>query len=272
MQVKIVHDEAELRWFFEAVMPPLAPTEVYFLSLSARNKYLTAEERTATGLGRTEMFAKTIVRSRNWELFIRSLRKLECDERGYTTKFNLPIPAKTMVCYLNINPSSTLGAMGGYQKIINEYTIEMAALAFGKGDAGNFAARLNKLDNNMMTCYQQATGTKHYVDIDMDVPAGYDRTEVSAFLMSKGLTKFWWVKTHSGFHLLLDRKQLSFNPQDVCEVAAAALCEQYDIDKLEKVEIIINKNAMIPLPGTLQGGLPVVVLNKKGCDINGRDI
>lgn len=80
--VKLIHDEEELKWFFDNILPELKPTETYFLSLSARSKYLTEEEKVSLELGYTEMFAKTIVRKRNWERFLRTVRKLECDERG----------------------------------------------------------------------------------------------------------------------------------------------------------------------------------------------
>jgi hypothetical protein len=160
--------ESEVKWFFDHVMPPLTDTECYFLSLSARNKYLSAEEREELQLGRTEMFEKRLVRKKEWSRFIRTLRKMECDERGYTTKNNSPIPSKALVCYININPSDTLKALSAFQSLINEYQVEIASIAFGGGKKDNLANRLNKIDNNLMTCYQQATGTRHWIDFDFD--------------------------------------------------------------------------------------------------------
>lgn len=258
---KIISDETELKWFFENVMPPLKETEVYFLSLSARNKYLTEEERRFYDLGRTEMFAKTIVRERNWERFIRTIRKLECDERGYTTKSNMPMPSKSIVCYMNINPSDTFKVVKGFQDLINEYNCEIASLLVKGGDSSNFFNRLNKIDNNLMTLYQQSTGTKHYVDFDFDLESksmSYVK-EVSDYLDNRNINRYFWVDTHSGYHLLIDKNQIKFNPNDIISFGIEAANRKLSG---EVGEIIYNKNSMIPTPGTFQGEYPVSIINK----------
>lgn len=259
--VKIVSDESELKWFFDNVLPPLKETEVYFLSLSARNKYLTEEEREFYSLGRTEMFAKTIIRERSWDRFIRTIRKLECDERGYTTKSNIPIPSKTMVCYININPSDTFRALNAFQGLINEYNLEIASLLVRGGDSSNFFNRLNKIDNNLMTMYQQSTGTKHYIDFDFDLENKSEKyiEEVSDFLIAKGISRYFWVDTHSGYHLLIDKNQIKFNPNDIISFGIESANKKL-IGEIG--EIVYNKNSMIPMPGTYQGGYPVSIINK----------
>lgn len=42
--MNLIHDKEMFNNFTQNVMLPLQDGEVYFLSLSARNKYLTAEE------------------------------------------------------------------------------------------------------------------------------------------------------------------------------------------------------------------------------------
>lgn len=261
--VKIIHDEKEVKWFFDNVMPPLKETEVYFISLSARNKYLTDEERKFYDLGRTEMFEETIIRKKEWGNFIKHLRRFECDNRGYTTKNNIPIPAKSIVCYFNINPSDSFKALSGFQDIIQEYYTEMGVLLSEPNrKTENFFNRLNKIDNNLMTMYQQATGTKHYMDIDFDFEKGKDQSiiePVSGFLEENSLNRYFWLDTKSGYHLLLDRTQIKFNPNKIIEFCFKQVAEA---NKKNVKEIVINKNEMIPLPGTLQGLYPVKVLNK----------
>ena len=68
----IIASVGELKYFFDEVLKPLGPTEVFFLSLSARNKYLSEEKRDYYHLGRSEMFAKSIVREYSWERFLRT--------------------------------------------------------------------------------------------------------------------------------------------------------------------------------------------------------
>ncbi len=261
---KIVYDEDEVKWFFENVLPELSPTEVYFLSLSARNKYLSKSEREFYEFGRTEMFQKTVVRKRNWEKFIRSIYKLECNEKGYTTKNNLPIPQKTIVCYININPSDTLVALKKFSDLLNEYNLEMASLLHKGGDKENFFNRLNKIDNNLLTYYQQATGTKHYIDIDIDLKNKDERIiqEISSYVESRGITRYFWIDTRSGYHLLVKKEEVKFNINEVSNYALA-FATSNGIFNPETDEIIVNKNAMIPVPGTLQGGYQVRILNKE---------
>ena len=54
--VNLIADVDELKWFYDNVLPNLKQAEVYFLSLSGRNKYLTDEEKQYYQLGRNEMF------------------------------------------------------------------------------------------------------------------------------------------------------------------------------------------------------------------------
>lgn len=262
--IQLIHDENEVKWFFDHVMPPLTDTECYFLSLSARNKYLSPEEREELELGRTEMFEKRIIRERSWEKFIRTLRKLECDERGYTTKNNSPIPSKSLVCYLNINPSNTVKAIAEFQKLLNEYFIEASSIAFEKSDNTNLAKRFNKLDNNLMTYYQQATGTRHWIDFDLALPKDTETLySLDHMLQLQGLSHYYWISTKSGYHLLLPKSQLTFNPQVLVDSMCWVIEEEQQLCKKGEYEVIYNKNAMIPLPGTYQGGHKVTVINKE---------
>ena len=265
--VKLIGDLEELKWFYDNVLPPLAPLEVYFLSLSARNKYLTEEERKILELGRTEMFAKTIVRERTWERFVRTIRKLECSEEGYTTKNNSPIPSKCMVCYLNINPSNTIKALYEFQKVYNEYMMELAEVAVKKRDSENIMNRLNKIDNNMLTAYQQATGTRHYIDIDFDINKVcklHEWTTISDLLKSWGITKYYWIDTKSGYHLLISKDQIKRDPNKMAQTFEGIYLDQCRLANIDpgKYEIIKNDNGMIPLPGCYQADHIVRVLNK----------
>lgn len=262
--VKLIHDEEELKWFFDNVLPPLKETECYFISLSARNKYLTEEEREVFALGRTEMFNKTLIRKKEWNRFIRTIRKFECDERGYTTRNSSPIPSKSMVCYININPSDTLKAISEFQKLLNEYQVEIASIAFGNGKKDNLANRINKIDNNLMTCYQQATGTKHWIDFDFDIEKHEEIIKlVNKELAKRNVTRYIWLDTKSGYHLLLDKNQVKFDPFNFTATIEETLWEQSDLFTEDGIsEIIYNKNVMIPLPGTLQGDHPVTILKE----------
>lgn len=256
---EIIHDEEELKWFFENVMPELLPHEVYFLSLSARNKYLTTDEREEVGLGRTEMFSRAIIHQRSWSSFIRTLRRMECDSRGFTTKKDCPIPGKAIVCYFNINPTNTIKALGEFQSKMHTYTNELVSCSMSGNNVDIAVKEITRMDTHLMTCMQKSSGTRHWIDFDFDVPEEYDIDFVSKFIEKKGISKYYWISTKSGYHLLIDKAQLKFNPKDIIDFAETAIA---DFLKGDKFEIIQNTNNMIPLPGTYQAGHLVRVLNK----------
>ena len=282
---QFIYDIDELKFFYDNILPPLETTEVYFISLSARNKYLTEEERIKYELGRTEMFCKEIVRKREWERFLRIIRKFECNEGGYTTKNNSNIPQKCITCYININPSETLQSLKHFNNIVSEYMDELAHIAFQKKGNNNIAERLNKLDNNLMTCYQQSRGVRHWIDIDIDIPKdikiGNDN-KINKFLIDNNIKNYWWIDTKFGYHLLIKKKELKFDPNNIIifmydrirdillwneenRIDAITITQEiYNKCELKAhdYEIIVNKNEMIPVPGLLQGEYLVRILNK----------
>ena len=163
----LINDEEEVKKFFDKVVPPLKNNEVYFVSLSARNKYLTAEEREELNLGRTEMFEKRVIRNDSFERFLRTLRKFETNEGSYLTKNGSNIPNKSIIVYFNINPSDVLKAYKEHNHTMNEYMFELAHCASEKRDTENIMKRIRKMDDLLTTCFQKNTGTKHYIDVDL---------------------------------------------------------------------------------------------------------
>jgi len=123
---KIISDINELEKFYNEVMPRLTKDEVYFVSLSARNKYLTKEEHDELQLGRTEMFSRSIVRNDSFDRLVRTLRKYETADGSYVTKNGSNIPSKSVVCYFNINPSSALKAYTEFNHVMAEYMYELS--------------------------------------------------------------------------------------------------------------------------------------------------
>ncbi len=259
---KLIHDEDMVRRFYKECLPKLDAAQVYFLSLSARNKYLTDEERRELELGRTEMFAKTIIRHSGADEFVKHIRRLECDTRGYTTRTGAPVPEKCLVCYVNLDPSSTVTALMEFQKVLNEYTIEALSLAFNKGNAENFANRFNKIDNNLLTCYQQAKTKGPWIDLDVDlINKNPNREEADFFsivstISGYGISDYRFISTRSGYHVLIARKQLTCDPS----LIATAVMQSLVLCGVTVSEVVVNKNRMVPVPGTYQAGTPVKLL------------
>jgi hypothetical protein len=255
---EIIHDVNEVQLFFDKVLPPLEKTEVYFVSLSARNKYLSPEEREEYGLGRTEMFERRLIRYSTWERFLRTIRKFETNDGSYLTKKGKVIPQDCMICYININPSDTLKAYREFNKIMNDYMYELSQCAINGRPIDDITNRINKMNTLLMNCFQKNRGIKHWIDVDFDIP----KTEIIIIkhltdFLSKKKIKYCVIDTRSGFHVTIDRHTLNSNFHDTLDNCRNEMFNKYK--ETIKWEIEVNKNEMVPLPGTWQGAYPVKI-------------
>jgi hypothetical protein len=259
---KVIYSEEQVRRFYRECMPQLQPAQVYFLSLSARNKYLTDEERKEFDLRRTEMFAKTIVRHSGEDEFVKHIYRLECDTRGYTSRTGLPIPQKCLVCYVNLDASSTVRAMDDFQKIWNEYVREAMSISLENKSNENFMNRVNKIDNNLLTCYQQAHVKGPWTDIDIDLVEKKENREeaiylsITSFLSQYNFSQIKVISTRSGYHVLIPSKEMRCDPA----ILARGLEENLALIGDPCKEAVVNSNRMVPCPGTLQANYPVHLL------------
>src|SRR5208282_5533044 len=209
--LKFIHDETELHRFFDLILPPLNDKEVYFTSLSARNKQLTEEERTYYSLGRTEMFERKIIREKDWVKFSRTIRKYETDEKAVLGRTGIPLPLHCLILYVNINPCDCVKAYGLFTNGVNQNISNI--LLGSKTEVGYF----KKLDREWMNAIQKAHGIKHYVDIDIDIlpettqnHREYLLTIVCFALKDKGI-KYFVVNTKGGYHILMRKNSIKFN-------------------------------------------------------------
>lgn len=242
-------------------MPDAKPYESYFLSLSARNKYLTDEEKVVYGLGRSEMFHQQIVSSK--EKILRAVRRCETTPEAFTTKTGLSVPIKAMVCYINLFCSDSFKAIEEFQTIMVRNMAQTALQSSeGKSTTDSIKA-INKAPKTLLDCYQRARGSSNFIDIDFDIP----KEEVSLVkkfmvsLLEKNATSTC-IDTRSGYHVLIDRATLKFNYNDVIQVLNTKARMRFGASGENfKWEIVKNDNMMIPLPGTYQAGHPVRILD-----------
>jgi len=260
MERKLISDIEELKRFVDHYLPELGDDEVYFVSLSARNKHLSTEERRTIGLSRTEMFARALVRSK--EKFVQIIRRYECNPWAYLTKNNVPIPSKCVIAYVNINPSSALKAT---QEAMTEIQKRMFDSVLSDGKTPETLASLKKLDIIVMNAFQRQRGTRHFIDIDFDIPKDNGRLLKDLFLdcleefKVRGM-RFFVVETKGGYHVVVDKGTINFNYPLLLQEMEAWFREVTD----EKIEVVPNKNEMIPCPGTFQAGFPVIIREELG--------
>lgn len=246
---EFIYDEEQVRRF-HSLLSPLKPHESYFLSMSARNKYLTEEERKHYELGRTEMFARELCKRSEFEVFLRVLKSMQVSRGGYTSRKGIELPDKCLVVYVNINPVDGI-------KALKEFQEKTTQLMFDMLDNADVKKKFASLDTEMMNCYQRAKGTRTLLDIDFDVPdEGFDLVEKVLADFKEHDVEYHVVKTRSGFHVLLERETIHYNYTEVVKSANDEAVERFG-----HAEVVVNKNEMCVIPGTIQAGFPVKFLD-----------
>ena len=251
---KFIHDWSEVYKFYEDIVPPLKDGEVYFCSLSCRQKWMKDLGITAVRKGSSEMFERKIIRETDWNKFIRTFRKYEANDGAYTFDDGSPMPNEGMGIYWNINPSNMVKATSEFaQKMIRS----LAEVSLGQGSSMDY---IKHLDREIMSCLHHATGSRHYIDIDVDMAKGKKFTveghaglsRVLEDLKGRGV-EFALIDTRSGYHILMKRESIKFDYTGYLKTVLDSNREVFD-------DLMTNHNRMIPLPGALQGGYPVRII------------
>jgi hypothetical protein len=225
---------------FRATLPPLPAGYAYLLSLSARNKYLSEAERKHYNLGKTEMFGRTMVK--DIDDFDFYLRKLASNLVYKKTRSGLDFPEKALVVYLMINPVDMVSAYFVFQDRMNKFLREMFR-AKENNKTPNYHDLIN-MDHHLLTSMGKASRQRDFIDIDFD-----SKDEEILEKIKKRFEGYTYhiVSTQGGYHFLVPKNQRPSPP--VHSILGSILAEHREIK-----ELTINKNAMIPLPGTFQAG------------------
>ena len=249
--MSLIHDPSQILRF-RSLLGTLEPHEALFLSLSARNKYLSREERSGLDLGRSEMFGRKIVAEGDPAWYLAAVRQYDTPG-GWLSRGGHEIPSKCLVVYANINPLDGFKALFEFQNRSLELT--HALLTDTDGSARKKLARLPSMVHN---AYQVARSRRIWTDVDFDI----DRKTPELFsillrfletLRAKEV-KYHVIATHGGFHVLLRTETIgSWNYHRAVQAANQDLL----MSPSPVGEIVINHNAMVPLPGTMQADYPV---------------
>ena len=244
---KFIYSEEEMHKFFDIILPPLTDNEVYFISLSARKKYLQEKSKSILD-GSSEMFERRLIEKKDWNLFLRTIKRYECNDGAYVSLEGEMYPNDAMIVYLNFNPCDVIKA---YEEFIMDSTKNMMSLALGRGSSPDYFKRIQ---HNLMTAMHHSRGTKHYVDLDVDFFEGTKNEEslqVILDVLREKNVQFFVIHSHGGYHVLMKKDTVHFNYMEVMK----------DIQsKSTKIQDIMNNSqGMIGLPGTIMAGVPIFI-------------
>jgi hypothetical protein len=278
---KFLEDENELRFFYDYLIQPLKPHECYFMSLSARNKRLSAFERDIYQCGRSEMFLKEVVTEDSYERILKGIRRLEPNKLAYLTKSGQPYPEKCLVLYWNIVPVNAYKAM--QDQILHLISIqkELTDSSIHGSESGLSSAWRNIRHSHTtgQSVFARSFSEPDWIDIDVDVKDLKMNTkrlwiisEMKSFMEDHvGKGNFAIIETFGGMHWLVRNsalkeagKKIKGDPVSKIIHTFKHIFFEEDMFDPDTDEIIRNSNQMIPLPSTIQyGEKSVTVMNKE---------
>lgn len=241
--------DANMTSDFLSWLPDLDMDQVYFASLSARNKYLSDYEREKFDLGRTEMFSRHIAYDR--DDVADTLNRMYGDLHGRRTRNGSPIPHKCLVVYINIHAMSTIKAYNNFVEEMNRHQAE-SINALMNDNTPNMTG-FTTMPTRLMNHIQKATGTKKYLDVDIDAPkwlADSILEHIQESLFGHGISHLV-ISTQGGYHVMVETAKLKDHKDFQLHDLVRAL--NNDAEE-EGGEVCFNTNAMVPLPGTYQAG------------------
>lgn len=244
-----VYDEVELKRFFDTVLYPLEPYEVFYSELIASDRFLRGEEKEKSGFSGTRVVERRAVREYDWDMFRSSIRRYEAHKEAYLVG-GVPIPQRAFTVSVNINPSSLLEAYRAF----NAQVVEILTRVLGGDD--RYRDDLRGVEERLMIALANSHARKRYTDIRVDVDqeelAGMILRFLAAKLEDYGV-EYYVLRCATGYHVLVRRESISRNNDSVKKTNEFAL----EAAGGARWEVAINTTELVPLPGTVQAGSPV---------------
>lgn len=287
---KLVADENEMKWFFDHILEPPEVFETYMICLSARGKRIPPGEREIYQLGRGEMMRTELIRRKggnwNFDIYKQAPYKYNCHKSAMLTKSGLPYPEKCLVCYAYVNPSDELDCVDDtvafYDKIKGE--LVRSYRKNSKDGVTDHLEKLPKIFEHLRSCHAAHLSRRIWRDYDFDVDVPEEmqdkltkdaaKTFVKLAIVEHankfyGKGNYAIVDTSGGYHLLVRVSAIKDNPNNFI---AAVQCTQVDCnealegrvgDLCKEVKLTEVGSQFVPLPGTLQYGRLVTIVNKE---------
>ncbi|HEX9952147.1 MAG TPA: hypothetical protein VGB53_10290 [Rubricoccaceae bacterium] len=228
-----LRDEDELTRFVDGVVPDLGDDECLLLLLMARRKYLTEDERPTYALGNSAVFRRDIIRSK--DQILSRVREM-CVERGvYLDRDGRPLPDHAFSVYLTVNPRSERKAAVATVKEITDRLYD--------------GQRIH-LDDLVKSQLHQSVARKVFLDFDIDPEGDDDLAGIIARIRGAlGSTPAHVITTRTGAHVVVETKGI--DPS----VKNTFFREVSEIGKGMSGAVEVHNDAMVPVPGTCQGGV-----------------
>lgn len=214
----IIKDAVLLDDFIEW-LPELRDNEIYYVALFARKKYCASIKNIKTDKAQCKRFTATKNRLRE------KIQQLECPLDSYSIK-GITIPQEALALYISVNPRDMYAAT-------KNGLIKFATLMTQEYNGYN-------PHQEIMSEIHRACSRKVWFDFDFDgADLGATLSQVSAIL---NIDCVRVLKTHSGFHLLINLKGIRDE---------FSKSWYQNMNKLPDIDV--RGDNLIPIPGCVQG-------------------
>ena len=224
----LVYDLVETKNFVERILMHLEDDEVYILLLNARKKWCPELSRSE------EVMNRELVRHNDSDKILRKIKKIGCVMDGIYADKDKEISLDCFAIYCLLDPRSTLKGYGEFIEDINKWIYESF-----KGESKNLEL-YRRIDVKLFSAIHKNRSRSLYFIVDIDKKDEAILDKITGLL--KGHVE-WMSETHGGFHVIVDKNN------------ETGTIIYKNIVGMEYVEVL--KDAMTPVPGTLQGGFQV---------------
>ena len=232
----LVYNFDEVKDFVTRILIKLEDDEVSILLLNTRKKYCPVELSKSE-----EVLGRELIRHNDLDKIIRKIKKVAYIDNIYVDIHTLEdVPIHCFALYCLLDPRSTLKGYGEFIEDINKWIYESF-----KGESKNLEL-YRRIDVKLFSAIHKnrSRGLYFVVDIDKKDEAILDK--ITGLLIGH---IEWVSETHGGYHVIVNKND------------ETGTIIYKNMAGMEYVEIL--KDAMTPMPGTLQGGFEVVGIRRE---------
>lgn len=221
---KIIYDEQLVQDFLN-LLPKENEDEIYYLSLFARKKYCPELiwSNDKTQLKRLTSKKKDI---------IKKIKQLEIEYGLYDLNGRI-VPQESLVMYIHPNPRSQLKAARHLMRKLTDIICDNS-----KGF---------NIHQESLSSLQHCKSKGYFIDFDFDMSKDLFNMDTMIYpYINREATKI--VETRGGYHVLVEVDKVT---------------QEYKKSFYKNLSVAsdVSGDCMIPIPGTIQGGFKVKIIN-----------
>ena len=292
MKDSLIWSEVELKKFYDEIINnERAFTDTDFFCLASRRKYLTEEEKAEIKMGDTVFLCKTVLKDYNWPKFLSKIRQADAMADYVLDSNDNYIPRKCFVMYMNVNHTNVIKAIKEFKETMACWDADaLTLLEFSSPEKkANLCRQYKSCTEGILKAFQNPkNGEDIWIDLDCDLECDEAHREDLAKMLINHFQNMFFklflvagkpvhaIITHGGIHLLINKGVMSMYNSRLSESGLYTKKEMKDhvltpervlteirmlLADVDSKEIVINPNKMVPIPGTLQGGFKVRMLD-----------